>query len=64
MLHIRPSEVDGNKKDAYLDSVEILKEFKNLKGNFHFLWAQKCFRKYFKYSSEFYSFNLVLYFHG
>ena len=41
MLHIRPSEVDGNKEDAYLDSVEILKEFKNLKGNFHFFVGTK-----------------------
>lgn len=36
MLHIRPSEVNGNKEDAYLDSIEILKEYKNIKGNFHF----------------------------
>ena len=36
MLHIRPSEVNGNKEDAYLDAIEILKEFKNIKGNFHF----------------------------
>ncbi len=36
MLHIRPSEVNGNKEDAYLDAIEILKEYKNIKGNFHF----------------------------
>lgn len=34
MLHIRPSQ--NSKEDAYLDSIEILKEYKNLKGNFHF----------------------------
>lgn len=36
MLHIRPSEINGNKEDAYLDAIEILKEYKNIKGNFHF----------------------------
>ena len=36
MLHIRPSEFDGNKEDAYLDVIKILKEYKNIKGNFHF----------------------------
>ncbi len=36
MLHIRPSELEGNKEDAYLDAIEILKEYKNIKGNFHF----------------------------
>ena len=38
MLHIRPSEFEGNKEDAYFDAIEILKEYKdlNIKGNFHF----------------------------
>lgn len=36
MLHVRPSEVEGSKEDAYLDVVEILKEYKNSRGNFHF----------------------------
>jgi TatD DNase family protein len=36
MLHIRPSELNGNKEDAYLYAIEILKEYKNIKGNFHF----------------------------
>lgn len=36
MLHVRPSEIDGNKEDAYLEVIEILKEYKNIKGNFHF----------------------------
>lgn len=36
MLHIRPSELNGNKEDAYFDAIEILKEYKNIKGNFHF----------------------------
>lgn len=36
MLHIRPSESNGNKEDAYFDSIKILKEFENIKGNFHF----------------------------
>lgn len=36
MLHIRPSEMNGNKEDAYFDAIEILKEYKNIKGNFHF----------------------------
>lgn len=36
MLHIRPSELNGNKEDGYLDAIEILKEYKNIKGNFHF----------------------------
>lgn len=27
MLHIRPSEMNGNKEDAYLDVIEILKEY-------------------------------------
>lgn len=36
MLHIRPSELNGNKEDAYFDAIEILKEHKNIKGNFHF----------------------------
>lgn len=34
MLHIRPSK--NSKEDAYLDSINILKEYKNIKGNFHF----------------------------
>lgn len=34
MLHIRPSK--DSHEDAYLDSLEILKEYKNIKGNFHF----------------------------
>lgn len=34
MLHIRPSK--DSKEDAYLDSIEILKNYKNTKGNFHF----------------------------
>lgn len=41
MLHIRPSEVGGNKEDAYLDAIEILKEYKNIKGNFHFFVGTK-----------------------
>lgn len=36
MLHVRPSEIDGNKEDAYLDVIEILKEYENSRGNFHF----------------------------
>lgn len=34
MLHIRPSK--GSNEDAYFDAIEILKEYKNIKGNFHF----------------------------
>lgn len=41
MLHIRPSELNGNKEDAYLDAVDILKNFKNIKGNFHFFVGTK-----------------------
>ncbi|MEI6352736.1 MAG: TatD family hydrolase [Candidatus Nomurabacteria bacterium] len=41
MLHIRPSEVEGNKEDAYLDTVEILKDYENIKGNFHFFVGTK-----------------------
>ncbi len=41
MLHIRPSEVNDNKEDAYLDGIEILKEYKEAKGNFHFFVGTK-----------------------
>lgn len=43
MLHIRPSEVDGNKEDAYIDALEILEEYKSekLKANFHFFVSTK-----------------------
>lgn len=45
MLHIRPSEEEGDKEDAYLDVLEILKEYqkrdKNLRGNFHFFVSTK-----------------------
>lgn len=41
MLHIRPSEMNGNKEDAYLDAIDILKEYKNIKGNFHFFVGTK-----------------------
>ena len=34
MLHIRPSK--ESKEDAYIDAIEILKEYKDVKGNFHF----------------------------
>lgn len=40
MLHIRPSEINGNREDAYLDAVEILKEYQ-VKGNFHFFTSTK-----------------------
>lgn len=38
MLHVRPSEIDGNKEDAYLDALEVLNEYDtvNVKVNFHF----------------------------
>lgn len=36
MLHIRPSELNGNKEDAYFEAIEILKGYQNIKGNFHF----------------------------
>lgn len=39
MLHIRPSK--ENKEDAYLDSIKILKEYKNTQGNFHFFVGTK-----------------------
>ena len=41
MLHIHPSEANGNKEDAYLDTIEILKDFENIKGNFHFFVGTK-----------------------
>lgn len=41
MLHVRPSELDKNKEDAYLDSIDILKNYENLKGNFHFFVGTK-----------------------
>ncbi|HPX52391.1 MAG TPA: TatD family hydrolase [Candidatus Paceibacterota bacterium] len=40
MLHIRPSETDGNREDAYLDAIEILKEYR-VRGNFHFFTSTK-----------------------
>ncbi len=39
MLHIRPSKY--SKEDAYLDSIEILKEYPGAKGNFHFFVGTK-----------------------
>lgn len=41
MLHIRSSEYRENKEDAYLDAIEILLKFKNIKGNFHFFVGSK-----------------------
>jgi hypothetical protein len=41
MLHVRPSELDKNKEDAYLDSIDNLKNYENLKGNFHFFVGTK-----------------------
>lgn len=41
MLHVRPSEVNGNKEDAYLDTIEILKKHTEVKGNFHFFVGTK-----------------------
>lgn len=34
MLHIRPSK--DSHEDAYLEAIEILKEYKDIRGNFHF----------------------------
>ncbi|MEN9338313.1 MAG: hypothetical protein RI945_38, partial [Candidatus Parcubacteria bacterium] len=43
MLHVRPSEIDGNREDAYLEAIEVLKEYdiENLKVNFHFFVSTK-----------------------
>ncbi len=41
MLHIRPSELDNNKEDAYNEAIEILKDYLEVRGNFHFFVGTK-----------------------
>ncbi len=54
MLHIRPSEIDGNKEDAYIEAIKILKEYKDIKGNFHFfVGTENILKKIIKELSNF-----------